>query len=65
MFYNTKVEPLFETTSKKWRKNMFYNIFLDLNQEMRGGYRTGGRASGRGVSDYEGSCGHAKPTMQL
>ena len=28
---------------------MFYNIFLDLNQEMRGGYRTGGRASGRGV----------------
>ncbi len=44
---------------------MFHNIFLDLNQEMRGGYRTGGRASGRGVSDYEGSCGHAKPTMQL
>lgn len=56
MFYNTKVEPLFDTASKKRGKNMFYNIFLDLNQKMRGvdsdQKRDGGRVAGVRIAGW-------------
>lgn len=35
MFNNTKIEPLFKITSKKEKKSMLYNIFLDLRQLLR------------------------------
>lgn len=35
MFYNTKIIPLFETSSDILHKNMFYNIFLDLHQNKK------------------------------
>ena len=73
MFYNTKVEPLFDTASKKRGKNMFYNIFLDLNQKMRGedsaqkrdgarvakrrGAGCGGTGDGTGLRRRGGSTG--------
>lgn len=35
MLYNTKLVPLFRITSKTRKRNMLYNIFLDLGQLIR------------------------------
>ena len=33
MFYNTKIGPFSEMTRGMSKKNMLYNIFLDLRQD--------------------------------
>ena len=35
MFYSTKIRPFYEMARETSKKNMLYNIFLDLRQKFK------------------------------